>query len=132
MSGSQRVKGRRAEAEVAAILREHGFTIRGLESGGDHLAVRGELRLHVEVKRQERGWRWAWAAQAVADAPEGSLPVVVFRRSREPWQIARRAGVPWIAARVGMRSYGSWYSTEPTTGRDWAFSTLDSFLGALV
>lgn len=91
MSAAQRIKGRRAEAEVAALLRAAGFTVRGLEGGGDHLAVRGAGRLHIEVKRQERGFRTAWARQARDEAPPGSTACVVYRRSRAPW---------WIACRV--------------------------------
>lgn len=87
MPASQRVKGRRGEREVAKILEAHGFTVRGLESGGDHVAVRAGLTLHVEVKRQERGFRASWARQARDEAQPGHVPVVIYRRSREPWRI---------------------------------------------
>lgn len=95
VSGAQRVKGRRAEREVALILEAHGFTVRGLEGGGDHVAVGHGVTLHVEVKRQERGFRTAWAAQARDEAPPGSLPVVIYRRSRAPWTVAVVGAAGW-------------------------------------
>lgn len=128
MTAAERLKGRRAEAEVAGLLRAAGFTVRGLESGGDHHAVRGGLRLHVEVKRQERGWRWAWAAQAVADAPDGSVPVVVFRRSREPWQVARRVASLELIRALVVPPGGTVYSVDPRSNAGWAFCTLAAFL----
>lgn len=131
MTAAERLKGRRAEAEVARLLRDAGFAVRGLESGGDHHAVRGGLRLHVEVKRQERGWRWAWAAQAVADAPDGSVPVVVFRRSCEPWQVARRVGFRELPQAMRGPASGTVYSSEPSGGQMWAFTTLAECLEAL-
>jgi len=105
VSGASRAKGLRGEHEVAAIFERHGFTVRGLEGGGDHLCVRrprlsgdilappivrAALVLHSEVKRQERLQLWAWIAQAEAEAPAGAVPVVSFRRNRSPWYAAVR------------------------------------------
>ena len=102
MSGASRAKGLRGEHEVAAIWEAHGFTVRGLEGGGDHLCVsapygatlpidgqlaaaRPPLMIHSEVKRQERLQLWQWIAQAEAEAPPGAVPVVAFRRNRSRW-----------------------------------------------
>jgi len=130
MSASERIKGRRAEAEVARILRDAGFTVRGLESGGDHHAVLGTVRLHVEVKRQERGWRWAWAAQAMAEAPAGSIPVVIYRSNREPWTL----GMPRMH-RVLLEAETEVLITPLVHSRIsgthvWDFATLRVFLEA--
>lgn len=95
MTNTQRVKGRRGEREVAVILEAHGFTVRGLESGGDIHAVGHGLTLHVEVKRQERGFRASWAKQARDEAPPGAIPVVIYRRSRQPWTLALIAAAGW-------------------------------------
>lgn len=88
MSRSQRDKGRKGEAEVAAIFRAAGLTVRGLEGSGDHLIVGAPdsgLVLHSEVKRQETARPWAWWEQASSEAPTGTVPVVAFRRNRSPW-----------------------------------------------
>lgn len=88
MSRRERAKGQLGEQEVARAYRACGFTVRGLEDGGDH-AIVGDpatgLRIHSEVKRQETARPWAWWQQAEEEAPPGSTPVVHFRRSRSPW-----------------------------------------------
>lgn len=85
MSASERRKGVGGEREVAAVLREHGLTVRGLESSGDWLAIAGGVTLHVECKRQEIARVWLWQEQAELEAPPGTVPVVAFRRSRGRW-----------------------------------------------
>ena len=107
MSGAaSRRKGLTGEHEVAAIFRRHGFEVRGLEGTGDHLCIMAPrtppalggwpsahldgLTIHSEVKRQERLQLWAWLAQAEAEAPPGSVPVVSFRRNHSPWYAAIR------------------------------------------
>jgi hypothetical protein len=97
MANSQRRKGLRGEAEVAAIWRANGFEVRGLEGEGDHLVVlpsfaqadslafrHPELRLHSEVKRQNR-LRTAWIEQAEREAPAGAVPVVAWRPDGGKW-----------------------------------------------
>ena len=94
MSGQARRKGVVGEREVAALLEAHGWTVRGLEGQGDHLATKltvsegaeGSWTLHVECKRQERLQLWQWIEQANREAPPGTVPVVVFRRSRGEWR----------------------------------------------
>lgn len=88
VSRRERAKGQLGEQEVSRAYRERGFTVRGLEGLGDHAIVADPetgVRLHSEVKRQETARPWAWWAQAEAEAPPGSTPVVHFRRSRSPW-----------------------------------------------
>jgi hypothetical protein len=88
MGRSEREKGRKGEAEVAAIFRRHGLEVRGLEATGDHLVVCSAaiaLTLHSEVKRQETARVWLWWEQAAGEAPPGVWPLVTFRRSRSPW-----------------------------------------------
>lgn len=85
MSNSERRKGVRGEREVAALLRLHGFEVRGLEGSGDWLAIAGGLTLHVEAKRQEVARPWLWGEQAIREAPRGTLPLVAMRRSHSPW-----------------------------------------------
>jgi len=58
----------------------------------------GRRRLAVEVKRRERLDLGAWWRQAVGYAAAGAaggdgvIPVVMWRRSREEWMAAVRAG----------------------------------------
>jgi len=88
VSRASREKGLRGEAEVAAIYRELGLAVRGLESTGDHVvatAGAGRLRIHSEVKRAERTRPWPWFEQASSEAEPGSIPVVAFRSNRKPW-----------------------------------------------
>jgi hypothetical protein len=102
VSASERRKGIAGEREVAAMLREAGFTVRGLEGEGDWLALGDSLVLHVECKRQEVARPWLWGEQALAEAPPSTLPLVFFRRSRSPWWVMSPAAalVP-VLARVG-------------------------------
>lgn len=89
MGKAQRDKGANGEREVVAMLRAHGFPChRTPNSGG--LFIPGDIvgmpRLHLEVKRQERLSLPAWCAQAEAEAPEDTTPMVVYRSSRQPWR----------------------------------------------
>lgn len=88
MSNRERDKGRKGEAEVAAIYRRHGLEVRGLEGSGDHLLAcdpSGLVTVHSEVKRQETTRPWAWWEQASSEAPSGAVPIVAFRRNRSRW-----------------------------------------------
>lgn len=85
MSAAERRKGVRGEREVLEVFRRAGFTVRGLEGSGDHLALGYGLVLHVESKRQETARPWAWWEQASNETPAGAHTVVAFRRSRSPW-----------------------------------------------
>jgi hypothetical protein len=90
-----RRKGVTGEREVALELEQAGWTVRGLEGGGDHFCAKidpdpyaGSSRartLHIEVKRQERLRIPEWLAQAKAEAPPGVPPVLVFRQNRGEW-----------------------------------------------
>lgn len=91
MPASTRRKGIAGEREVARLFEAAGFEVRGLEGAGDHLVLcRDGLVLHSEVKRQERLRLPEWIAQAEAEAPAGSVPLVSFRQSRQEWHAALR------------------------------------------
>lgn len=88
MSKRERDKGLLGEREVRHAFESAGFAVRGLNGQGDKLAfLPGRSPLHLEVKRQERLVIPAWARQAEAEAPEGTVPVVIYRRSAEPWRV---------------------------------------------
>jgi hypothetical protein len=89
MSKAQRDKGLRGELEVKHVFAHAGFAPRGLEGQGDHLVLCGHgLTLHVESKRQEVIRIADWSKQAEAEAPQGTIPIVAYRRSREPWRVS--------------------------------------------
>ena len=74
------------------MYEQAGFEVRGLEGGGDHLCFRRSnpngyrsVSIFSEVKRQERVQLPAWLAQAKAEAPSGTIPVVSWRRNRGEW-----------------------------------------------
>jgi Holliday junction resolvase len=90
MSAMQRRKGAAAEREVLRLLgAELGEVLtRNLEQtrggGADCLCIKG---FAVEVKRQEQLSRPAWWRQACEQAARtGAEPLLLYRRSREPWQ----------------------------------------------
>lgn len=93
MGKSQRVKGATAEREVAAIFRSHNLGGRRTgqmqaQNGAPETDVEIDVAgVHLEVKRQETTKIDAWCEQARRDAPEGVTPVVVYRRSRQPWRV---------------------------------------------
>ena len=93
MGAMSRHKGARGELEVVRELQARGIDARRtapMQAGGsrgdaDVLSLPG---VHIEVKRQERLCLDQWSRQAEADAPAGAMPVVAYRRSREPWRVA--------------------------------------------
>lgn len=87
-------KGKRGEREVANILKRYGYEARRTAqycgSTGDASDVIGLEGYHIEVKNVERLNLWKAIEQSTHDAMEAGkneTPVVVFKRSREPWQI---------------------------------------------
>lgn len=88
MGKRERDKGLRGELEVRHEFERAGIPVRGLEGQGDKLVlVAPGITLHVEAKRQETLRVDLWSRQAEAEAPAEALPVVAYRRSREPWRV---------------------------------------------
>lgn len=92
MSGSRsQRKGADGERELAAVLREYGYTIErgGSLSFGDVPDLVGLPGVHIECKRCEQTRLSEWMAQAERDSRRfrDGLPVVFHRRSREPWRV---------------------------------------------
>lgn len=77
-------KGKRAEQELTAILREQGFGARRgqQDRGADAAALPG---VHITCKQVERLNLGAAMEQAARDARPGEVPVVMHRRSGKPW-----------------------------------------------
>ena len=93
MGKSSREKGKQGERELAAELRRLGFdTARraqqycGTESSADILGI---AKVHIECKRCESLSIYKAMQQAMRDAGETQdIPVVMHRRSRQPWLVA--------------------------------------------
>lgn len=92
MGRSQRVKGATAEREVAKIFRENGFDSQRtapLQPNKAHQAadINGVPGYHLEIKRQETIKIGEWTAQAEDEAPKGITPIVIYRKSHQPWRV---------------------------------------------
>lgn len=91
MAKMSRDKGLAGEREVANRFREADWDVKALEYGGDWLCARRNgtsgLRLHIEVKRAEQLRLKEWLHQAEEEATAGTVPVVAFRQSGEPWRV---------------------------------------------
>ena len=90
MAASQRAKGAAAEREVAQILADAlGIVVKRklgqARDGGDDITI-GPFR--VEVKRRETLAMDQWSRQVETAAGVDDIPVVVYRRSREPWRVS--------------------------------------------
>ena len=101
MSKTERDKGSRGQREAMALIVCFGADAvhRGAQGGAhdadpDLRVEFGRWKLAVEVKRRERLDLPGWWRQAVGYAAGGEdvMPVVMWRRSREEWLAAVRAG----------------------------------------
>lgn len=97
-SKSQR-KGANGERELAAVLREYGYSIErgGSMSFGEVPDLLGLPDIHIECKRVERLNISAAMKQAERDSERfhDGAPAVFHRRSREPWLVTMRL-VDWV------------------------------------
>lgn len=105
MAVNSRAKGKRAELDVAHILQAYGYDARrgqqysGASGDPDVIGLPG---IHLEVKRVERLNLDAAYAQAVNDKRDGEIPVVVHRKSRQPWMVTMSFD-DWLILYGGMR-----------------------------
>ncbi len=98
MSLRERAKGQRGELAVRRLFERAGWTVRGLEGSGDHLALRGIAVLHLESKNHAVLRIPAWLRQATAEAPP-DVPAVVVFKCEGRWYAALDAET--FAARFG-------------------------------
>lgn len=102
---SQR-KGAEGERELAALLRDCGFSVQrgGSLSFGAVPDLVGLPGVHMEVKRVERLNLYQAMAQAVRDSErfQDGVPTVFHRRNRESWLVTMRLD-DWLAL------YGSFW-----------------------
>lgn len=102
MSASERRKGARGQLAVRRLFEAHGWamtatasTRRGEAGTCDFLATRAGVTLAVEVKNQAVLRLPLWRRQTLAQAPGGTVPVLVYRFA------------------------GAWDATWHTPGRGW-------------
>ena len=80
-------KGKVFEREIAAYLREHGYTDahRGQQyhGGADSPDVIGLTGFHIECKRTERFDLYGSLKQSKLDSGENEIPIVVHRKNNE-------------------------------------------------
>ena len=96
---SQR-KGAEGERELAALLREYGYTVArgGSLSFGEVPDLTGLPGIHIEVKRVERLNISEAMRQAARDAEKlrDGAPAVFHRRNRESWLVTMKLN-DWMA-----------------------------------
>lgn len=85
----KRNKGAAGERELAGILTDQlGRVVKRnlgqARDGADDITIE---HFRIEVKRQERLQIDAWSQQVEACAKPGEVPVVVYRRSGQPWRV---------------------------------------------
>ena len=93
MGAKSQRKGANGERELAALLREYGYSVErgGSLSFGEVPDLTGLPGVHIEVKRVERLNVPEAMKQAVRDAAKfGGIPALFHRRSREPWMVTMR------------------------------------------
>lgn len=90
---NSREKGKAGELELARIIRKYGYTARrgqqfcGVNGDADVVGIPG---LHIECKRVEKLNIHDAMQQAVRDAREGEIPVVMHRKNRTEWMATMR------------------------------------------
>jgi Holliday junction resolvase len=83
-------KGRDGELELSNVLKEYGFSARrgqqyaGANGDADVVGIPG---VHIEAKRVEKLNIDEAMKQAVNDAREGEIPVVMHRKNRQEWKV---------------------------------------------
>lgn len=113
MSKRSRSKGQRGERELFALLSDElGFIVRrnvdqARSGGADGLEVPG---LAIEVKRRESLSVPTWWAQTCEQARLlGRLPILFYRRNKEPWRcVIPKGKQDWAEHRTDFQSGLAW------------------------
>lgn len=106
MGKASRDKEKRGERELAGVLRDYGYDCRrgqqfcGANGDADVVGLPG---IHIECKRVERLDLYGAVGQAVRDAKEEELPVVMHRKNNCEWLVTMPLE-EWISL---YREYGA-------------------------
>ena len=115
MGGKSQRKGADGERELAAVLREYGYSIQrgGSLSFGEIPDLAGLPGIHIECERVERLNVPEAMRQAIRDSEafQDGAPAVFHRRSREPWLVTMRLA-DWMAL------YGRQKAAETTERKE--------------
>lgn len=90
---NSREKGCKGERELSKILRDYGYTARrgqqysGANGDADVVGIPG---VHIECKRVEKLNIHDAMQQAMRDARDGEIPVVMHRKNRTEWLVTMR------------------------------------------
>jgi hypothetical protein len=99
MSRAERAKGARGQLAVRRLFEQYGWSIvatastrRGEAGTCDFLAFRNGLTLAIECNHQSTLRLPLWRRQTIANAPAGTLPVLVYCDRAYWWAEAYEAG----------------------------------------
>jgi hypothetical protein len=115
---NSRQKGARGEREAAAawVAAVGGSARRGQQFAGGTDSpdvVTSHGKLHLEVKRTERGNPYVWMEQAVRDSG-GKIPLVLHKRNRQDWLvIVRLDDVAGLAKEIGASAEAVGHGAVP-------------------
>lgn len=120
-------KGKEGERELARLLKQYGYACRrgqqycGAQGDADVIGLPG---VHIECKRVEKLDLEKAMQQAVSDARNLEIPVVMYRKNYEKWKAAIM-----LKHLVWMISKGDWYYSGDEADAIIALP-LDSFIDA--
>lgn len=117
---NSRAKGKEAEQELARVLRSLGFPdarrtqqYSGTEGTSDITGIAG---LHIECKHSKKvtmAFLLKWMQQAIRDATDDVIPVVMFKKNRGEWMLMYRVGdVAEVAIALRDARAGKWRDYE--------------------
>lgn len=101
---NSRQKGKRGELELSKVLQGYGFnTRRGQQYSGasGDADVIGLPYIHIECKRVENLNIYNAIDQAIKDAREDEIPVVMHRKNGKPWLVTMLLEDDWVQLYTG-------------------------------
>ena len=108
MGGKSQRKGADGDRDLAAVLREYGYSIQrgGSLSFGEVPDLMGLPGIHIEVKRAQQQNLYAWLDQARRDADKfhDGLPAVFWRKNRCPWLVVMDLR-DWLMVRLSQEVF---------------------------
>lgn len=101
---NSRQKGKRGELELSKVLKGYGYeTRRGQQYSGSNgdADVVGLPGIHIECKRVENLNIYNAIEQAIKDAREDEIPVVMHRKNGKPWLVTMILEDDWVQLYAG-------------------------------